>query len=168
MQKRPMDADNRGLLSAVLSSSAGENTADFAGQCTLDPQTTGLIEKVAHLRAHVSETGRRSDDDCIRTRQAVDAGDRYMRERRPGLRRSGSLQSRLGNQLRNLVKLGRHTGHLPGRFGGRFGHPIDMPIHAVKDDLYSGRHGTHSPPRWRGQSTEVANPDYPDFAPQAM
>src|SRR5215472_4178388 len=88
MQERPVDADNRGLLSAMLGPGAGENTADFAGQCTLDPQTAGLIEKVAHLRAHVSETGRRSDDDCIRTRQAVDAGDRYMRERRPGFRRS--------------------------------------------------------------------------------
>ena len=86
-----MDADNRGLLSAMLGPGAGENTADFAGQCTLDPQTAGLIEKVAHLRAHVSEAGRGSDDNCICTRQMIDARDRYVRERRPGLRRSAPL-----------------------------------------------------------------------------
>jgi hypothetical protein len=91
MQKSPMDADDCGFLSAVLSPRAGKNTADLASQCTLYPETAGLIEKVAHLRSHVSEAGRSSDDNRIRTRQVVDARDRDVREWLAGLRRSGAL-----------------------------------------------------------------------------
>jgi hypothetical protein len=108
-----MNADNRGFLPAVLTPRTGENTAHLAGQRALDPQSAGLIEKVAHLCAHVSEPGRSSDRGCIRTRQVIDAGDRYVRKRRPGFPRLCPLQSRLGNQLRNLVKLGRTSATCP-------------------------------------------------------
>lgn len=47
-----------GFLSAVLGSRGREHAAHFANQAAVYPQPAGLVEKIAHLRAHIAETRR--------------------------------------------------------------------------------------------------------------
>src|SRR5690606_2815873 len=64
MRKRVPERRDRGFLTAQ-SAGGGEDAADFTGQCAFGPKTTGLIQKCAHLAAHIAETGRGTKNDGV-------------------------------------------------------------------------------------------------------
>ena len=70
-----MEAQDSGLLAAVLRAGAGENAADFADERTLHPELAGLIEETAHLGVHISEPCWRPEDNGIRIGELVNRGD---------------------------------------------------------------------------------------------
>ena len=42
-----------------------EDGADLADQGSAHPEAAGLVEEVLHLRRHIAETGRRSENDGV-------------------------------------------------------------------------------------------------------
>src|SRR6478672_4019236 len=54
-QQRRMERSDRHLLAAMLGRGGAKYAADLADQRTLHPVAAGLVEEVAHLRAHIAE-----------------------------------------------------------------------------------------------------------------
>ncbi len=71
----------------------------------LDPQRSGLIEEVPHLRAHIAEAGRRAENDAVVFGEFLRVGD--------------------GGRLIHLHAGGAH--HL---FGHQLRHALDADMHA--------------------------------------
>src|SRR6202166_2589335 len=60
----------------MLAGCAGEYAAYLADQPATHPQTSGLIEEVAHLSAHVAKARWRAEDDGVVLWQLIDRGNR--------------------------------------------------------------------------------------------
>src|ERR1700730_16114512 len=57
VQKRRMKTRNGSFLAAMLGAGRREDASNFSDQGALAPQRTGLVQEIAHLRGHISETG---------------------------------------------------------------------------------------------------------------
>ena len=73
-----MYAEDRGFLSAMLGPRACEDTPDFAGKRAGFPDSTGGIEELTHLSAHVAKACGCANDDSIRFREFPGSTDRDM------------------------------------------------------------------------------------------
>jgi hypothetical protein len=94
-----------------------------------------LIEEVSHLGGHIAEARWSAEDDGVGFRQLRRFCHRHIGKCRAGNSRAALFQYLVGDEFRHLPQA-RLTG-FAGAGGDRLRHLIDMPIHAVKDDLNS-------------------------------
>src|SRR5699024_6472081 len=64
-----------GAFVAAARASRGEYAANLVFQFALEPHWAGLVEKIAHLPAHVAEARGRTDDDGVVVAQRVRVGN---------------------------------------------------------------------------------------------
>lgn len=60
-----VDEAHDGALVAAAGAGTGENAAGFSDELAFHPQPAGLIEEVPHLRGHITEAGRRAEEDGV-------------------------------------------------------------------------------------------------------
>ena len=84
MQKSGVEARNRGFLATVLRTGRSKNAPDFANEGTAEPKSAGLIEKMAHLGAYVSEANWRTENDRVGLGKLIDRGHRHLGKSGPG------------------------------------------------------------------------------------
>ncbi|MNT30844.1 hypothetical protein D3C72_1666560 [compost metagenome] len=120
------EAENGGFLAAVLGGGRREGRADFADQLATEPQATGLVPEIAHLRRHRAETRAGADDDRIVIRQFV---HRRHRSRLVQLE-VGGLGNLFRNEFGNALDHGFRAGRLHA-LGNRIGHFLDMAVRGV-------------------------------------
>src|SRR6516165_1164269 len=114
----------------MLGTSAGEHAADLADKGALHPETAGLVEEVAHLRAHVAEARGRSEDDGVVVHELV-----YGRDGRGLVQlHAGSLSDFLRHQFRNTLDGDLSAWHRTSTFGDRLRHLLDVTPSAVIED----------------------------------
>ena len=73
-QDRVKGQDGR-FLATMLRRARCEDGTDFSDQGSAHPEAAGLVEKVLHLRRHIAETGRRSENDRIVIGELVHRSD---------------------------------------------------------------------------------------------
>src|SRR5215471_12250566 len=122
-----MERGDGRFLTAMLGARAGEHAADLADERTLHPETPGLVQEVAHLRAHVAEARGRTEDDGVVCREFVHATNR-----------SGLVQLHAGffgdflrHQFRNTLDDDLSAGYRASAIGDRLGHLLDVTPSAV-------------------------------------
>src|SRR5580765_8406188 len=117
MQQRDVEREDRRLLPAMLGGAAGEDAADLADQRALHPQAAGLVEEVAHLRAHVAEARGRAEDDGVVIRELV-----RLRDRRALIDlQAGLLGDILRYEFGNALYGDLRAGHGADAFGDGLG-----------------------------------------------
>src|SRR5690606_26481899 len=126
MQQGVMEAGHRRFVAAA-GAGGDEDAADLADQSALHPEAAGLVEKIAHLAAHVAEPGAGTEDDGIVIGQFGRAGDRRGLVPLAAGLLEGLLRNRLGNPLDG--DLG--AGDLAGAGGDGFRHLLHMAVHRV-------------------------------------
>src|SRR5215813_3118538 len=111
----------------MLGASACKHAADLPDQRALHPKAAGLVEKVAHLCAHIAKACGRSEDDGVVVRKLVHGRDGR------GLVQlhAGSLGDLLRHQLGNTLGCDLSTRYRASAFGDRLGHLLDMAIGAI-------------------------------------
>jgi hypothetical protein len=92
-----------------------------------------LIEEVSHLGGHIAEARWSAEDDGVGFRQLRRFCHRHIGKCRAGNSRAALFQYLVGDESGTCHKLASPA----GAGGDRLRHLIDMPIHAVKDDLNS-------------------------------
>jgi hypothetical protein len=137
-----MEAGDGGLLSSVLGAGRGEDTADFADQGSGHPQTAGLVEEVAHLGAHVAESGRGAENDGIGLCEVVRFCHWNPRKCLSGCFGSAFYEHFVRHQFRDLKNFHLGSVNLTSPFGYCLGHFVDMAIHAVENNVDLGCHGS--------------------------
>ena len=80
-----MKARDRGFVASMLGADAGEHTADLVDQIAAHPMPTALIEKIAHLGAHVAEARGCAEDDRVRIGKLLHPRHRNVAECRARL-----------------------------------------------------------------------------------
>ncbi len=124
MEQGGVEGRDGGFLPAVLGGGADKHAAHLAHQFALLPQCAGLVEKVAHLAAHIAESRGRAEDHRVIVRQV----------------------GGLGNG-RGLIGLGMDGSRGFRRHG--FGHALDVHAaarHAARAFGHGVRHGFHMTP----------------------
>jgi hypothetical protein len=124
-----METDERRLLTAMLRCGAGEDAPDLADRRTIRPQPAGLIEEVSYLSGHVAEARRSAEDDRVGFRQLRPFCDRA------GDSRAAPFQYLVGDEFGTCHRLTSLAPASRAPAATASAHLIDMPIHAVKDDL---------------------------------
>jgi hypothetical protein len=124
----------------MLGANAGEHTADLVDQIAAHPMPTALIEKIAHLGAHVAEARGCAEDDRVRIGKLLHPRHRNVGECRARLLCAALFEDVVGNKLGNLENACLHIRHFFRTLGYRFGQSIDVPVHAVENDLYLRLH----------------------------
>src|SRR5262245_47170340 len=114
----------------MLCGSAGEHAADLADQRALHPVAAGLVEEVAHLRAHVAEACGRSEDDGVVVRELVHGRDGS------GLVQlhAGPLRDLLRHQLGNTLDRDLSAWYCASPLGDRDGHLLAVAVGAIVED----------------------------------
>src|SRR6516165_1266219 len=114
----------------MLGGGAGEHAADRTDQRAHYPEATGLVEEVAHLRAHVAEARGRSKDDGVVVRELIHGRDAR------GLVQlhAGFLGDLLRHQLGNALDRDLSARYRASSFGNRLGHLLNVTIGAVVED----------------------------------
>jgi len=74
------EAQDGGLLAAMLCCGAREDAPDFADELALGPEAARCVEELTHLARHVPEPGRRAEDDGAGISQVIDGGDGHIGE----------------------------------------------------------------------------------------
>src|SRR5713226_412693 len=115
-----MKARDRGFVASMLGANAGEHTADLVDQSAAHPMPTALIEKIAHLGAHVAEARGRAEYDRVRIGELFHPRHRDMGECRPRLLRAALLEYVVGNKLGNLENDCLHACHFFRTLSYRF------------------------------------------------
>ena len=127
MQKRDVERQNRAFLPAVLRGGRGEHAAEFANQLALCPKWPRLVEKVAHLRRHVSESGRRAENNGVVIRKFFDSSNR-CRLIQLGARLSCDVRR---HNFRYALNGNRGARNRPRPFRNCFRKLLHPPIHRV-------------------------------------
>src|SRR6266478_912336 len=136
MKQRQVEARDRGFVASMLGADAGEHTADLVDQSAAHPMPTALIEKIAHLGAHVAEARGRAEDDRVCLGKLLHPRHRNVRECRARFLCATLLEDVVGNKLWNLENACLHARYFFHALRYRFGQSIDVPVHAVENDLY--------------------------------
>jgi len=116
-----MKARDRGLVASMLGADACEHTADLVDQSAAHPMPTALIEKIAHLGAHVAEARGRAEDDRVSIGKLIHPRHRNVGECRARLLCAALLEDIVGNKLGNLENGCLHPCHFSRTLGYRFG-----------------------------------------------
>jgi len=66
------------FLATVLRTGRSKNAPDFANEGTAEPKSAGLIEKMAHLGAYVSEANWRTENDRVGLGKLIDRGHWHL------------------------------------------------------------------------------------------
>src|SRR5579875_2572383 len=127
MQKRDVERQNRAFLPAVLRGGRGEHAAELANQLALCPKWPRLVEKVAHLRRHVSESGRRAENNGVVIRKFFDSSNR-CRLIQLGARLSCDVRR---HNFRYALNGNRGARNRPRPFRNCFRKLLHPPIHRV-------------------------------------
>ena len=53
------------FLAAMLGAGGYKDAANLADKLAARPEAASLVKEIAHLRAHVAETRRRAENDCV-------------------------------------------------------------------------------------------------------
>src|SRR5690606_1202165 len=110
----------------MLAASGGKDTAHLADQGIPCPQAAGLVQEVLELGSHVSESGRRAQDDAIVVRKLIDGCYwSILRELVACLSGNG-----IRHQLRHTFQYGLGTTAVYP-FGNRLGHGFNMAVGRV-------------------------------------
>jgi hypothetical protein len=126
----------------VLRCGAGEHAPHSAHERTVRPQPASLIEELSHLGSHVAEARRGAENNRIGVLQLRRFDHRDMSKGRSRNSRTAPFQDLVGDEFRHLPQADL-CARVAGAGGDRLRHPVDMPVHAVKDDLDFCRHVHH-------------------------
>jgi hypothetical protein len=129
MEQGVVEAQDRGFLPAMLGIRTGEHAARLADQGALYPQTSGGIEELPHLPAHVAKAGGGAEDDRIGSSQFLHRADGHLRLR--FLRRGCAhlFQHRLGKRFRDPPQLGLGPFNQANPFRDTLRHFVDVAVH---------------------------------------
>ena len=73
-----METENSRFLSAMLGCATGKDASHFTDKGSSGPESSGRIEKLAHLPAHVAVSCGGAEDNGICRGQVFHHTDRYM------------------------------------------------------------------------------------------
>jgi len=123
------------FLATVLRTGRSKNAPDFANEGTAEPKSAGLIEKMAHLGAYVSEANWRTENDRVGLGKLIDRGHWHLGKTGPSGLGTVFFEHIVRSELGHLREGDFRAGDLFGALGHCFGHAVNMPIHAIKNDL---------------------------------
>ena len=153
MQKSGVEARNRGLLATVLRAGTSKNAPNLANEGTVEPKSAGLIEKIAHLAAHVSEASWRTENDSVGLRKLIDRGHWHLGQSGLGGLGTVFFEHIVRSELRHLIERDFCAEDLLCALGYCLGHAVNVPIHAMKNDLNLDAH--RDPPKVENSGTET-------------
>src|ERR1700737_4361867 len=99
-----MKTRNGRFLAAMLSAGGSEDATDFSDQGALAPQSACLIEEIAHLRSHISETRGGAKDNRVRFCKFIHRRYRYVCKAGSGGLGTVFFQGLIGDKLCHLVQ----------------------------------------------------------------
>jgi len=120
----------------MLGGAGGKYAPHLADQGAPGPEPAGAIEKLAHLTAHVAETGGSAEDDGIGSRQVLRLAHRDMGLGLLRLESAHLRQDVFREGFRNAADPDLGTSHAARPFSYRLPQPVDMAVHRVIDNQY--------------------------------
>jgi hypothetical protein len=99
-----------------------------------------LIEKMAHLGAHVSEASWRTENDSVGLGKLIDRGHWHLGKSALGGLGAVFFEHIVRSELGHLIEGDFCAEDLFRALGHCFGHAVNMPVHATKNDLNLDAH----------------------------
>src|ERR1700730_6813141 len=135
-----MKTGNGGFLAAVLSAGGSEDATNFSDQRAFAPQGARLVQKIAHLRSHISKASRSAEDNCVGFGKLVYRGDRNVGEASLSGLGAVFFEDGVGDEFRDLVQRNFRARDLLDAFSNSLGHFVNMAVHTVKNHLNFDAH----------------------------